>query len=112
MAKPGRPPGSDELAPIAPYDGDPTRALGKAFDRITGRAVDPEELKTYAEALQQYHLSPEDKFENGQFLVRGRTERRHVVATGFAWIGKEANRAGESEETDPIFSAATQYSAG
>jgi hypothetical protein len=108
-AKPGRPPGSDELAPIAPYDSDPTRALGRVFDRITGRGVDPEELKTYAEALQQYHLSPKDKFENGQFLNRGRTERRHVVATGFSWIGKEANRVGESGEADPVRSAVQDF---
>lgn len=53
----------------------------------------------------QYHLSPEDKFTNGQFLDRGRTERRHVVATGFAWIGKEANRVGESGEANPVNSA-------
>jgi len=53
----------------------------------------------------QYHLSCEDKFANAQFLDRGRTERRHVVATGFVWIGKEANRVGESGEADPILSA-------
>ena len=58
--------------------------------------------------LAQYHLSPEDKFENGQFLDRGRTERRHVVATGFAWIGKEANQVGDSGEADPIWSAVAE----
>lgn len=31
-------------------------------------------------------------------LDRLQTERRHVVATGFIWIGKEANDIGESGE--------------
>ena len=61
---------------------------------MTGKPIQPEQLKTYAEVLAQYHLSCEDKFENGQFRDRGRTERRHVVATGFVWIGKEANQIG------------------
>jgi hypothetical protein len=81
----------------------------KVFDRVTGKPVQPEQLKTYAEVLEQYHLSPEDKFENGQFLDRGRTERRHVVATGFVWIGKEANRVAESGEADPIWSAVEEF---
>jgi hypothetical protein len=106
---PGRPAGSVKLAPIAPYDSDTARALGKVFDRITGRAIEPDELKTYVEALQRYHLSPEDKFENGKFLDRGRTERRHVIATGFTWIGKEANHVGESGESHPIISATEQF---
>lgn len=98
----GRPRTTETLAPIAPYDSDPVRALSKVFDRVTGKAVRPEQLKTYAEVLAQYHLSCEDKFENGQFLNRGRTERRHVVATGFTWIGEEANRVGESGEVHPL----------
>lgn len=106
---PGRPPKTGELAPIAPYDSDPARALSKVFDRLTGKPVRPDQLKTYVEVLAQYHLSCEDKFENGQFLDRGRTERRHVVATGFVWIGKEANRVGESGEADPIRSTVEEY---
>ena len=98
----GRPPAQEIPAPIAPYDGNPTAAVSKAFDRITGKPVRADQLKTYAEALAQYHLSPEGKFENGNFLNSGRTERRHVVATGFDWIGKEANRVGESGEADPV----------
>jgi hypothetical protein len=88
---------------------DPTGALTKVFDRVTGRAISSEELKTYAEVLAQYHLSWEDKFDNGQFLDRGRTERRHVVATGFIWIGKEANRIGESGEAYPVRSAVGEF---
>jgi hypothetical protein len=101
----GRPKSAERLAPIAPYDSDPARALSKVFDRVTGEAIYPEQLKTYAEALAQYHLSPELKFANGDHLDRGRTERRHIVATGVVWIGKEANRVGESGEGDPIWSA-------
>jgi hypothetical protein len=106
---PGRPSKTDDLAPIAPYDSDPKRALEKVFDRVTGKPISQEQLKTYAEVLAQYHLSPEDKFENGQFLDRGRTVRRHVVATGFVLIGKEANQVGESGECHPIVSATEQF---
>jgi hypothetical protein len=101
----GRPPKVEGLAPIAPYESDPVRALSNLFDRVTGKAIRPEQLKTYAEVLVQYHLSCEDKFENGQFLDRGRTERRHVVANGFVWIGKEANRVGASGEEEPTAKA-------
>jgi len=64
---------------------------------------------TYADVLAQYHLSPEHKFENGDHLDRGRTERRHIHATGFVWIGKEANQVGESGEADPIRSAVEEF---
>jgi hypothetical protein len=105
----GRPPKCLELKPIAPFDIDPARALSKVFDRLTGKPVRAEQLKTYAEALAQYHVSPEHKFENGDYLDRGRTERRHVVATAFVWIGKEANQVGESGEADPIWSAVEEF---
>lgn len=105
----GRPADAGYPAPIAPYASDPARAFSHVFDRISGNPVPTESLKTYAEAIAQYHLSSEDKFENGQFLDRGRTERRHVVATGFIWIGKEANRVGESGEADPVRSAVQEF---
>lgn len=97
----GRPLKDHAPKPIAPYSHDPSRAVESAFDRLTGERVNREQLKTYAEALGQYHLSPEDKFLNGQFLDRGRTERRHVIATEFVLIGKEANQVGESGGADP-----------
>jgi hypothetical protein len=98
----GRPPKREDLKPIAPFDSDPVRALLNVIDRVTGESVPSDKLKTYADALCQYHLSSEDKFENGQFLDRGRTERRHVVVTSTSYIGKEANRVGDSGEPDPI----------
>ena len=55
------------------------------------------------------HLSPEGKFDNGQFLDRGRTEQRHVVATGIVLIGKEANRIGENGVFDPRSSSAAEF---
>ena len=109
--KRGRPRKSNSPKPIAPYDSDPVRALPNVFDRVTGDSVEPEQLKTYAEALAQYHLSCEDKFANGQFRDRGRTERRHVIATHFVLIGKEANRVGESGEADPVISAVEEFQA-
>ena len=80
-----------------------------AFDRVTGEHVKPEQLKTYAEMLAQYHVSPESKFENGQFLDHGRTGRRHVVGTEVVLIGKEANQVGESGEADQIVSAVQEF---
>jgi hypothetical protein len=105
----GRPPIAEPLAPIAPYDSDSVLAPSKAFDRASGKPVCPEQLKTYAEVLAQYHLSCEDKFSNGTFLDRGRTNRRHVVAATLLWIGKEANRVGESGETHPIWSPLQEF---
>jgi len=69
-----------------------------AFDRETGDAVLPGQLKTYAEALAHYHLSSESKFGNGEYTNTGRTKRRHVVASGVRLIGKEANGVGEYGE--------------
>jgi hypothetical protein len=54
-----------------------------------------------APALFNCHLSSEDKFENGEFLDQGQTERRHVVAESVVLIGKEANMVGASGEEEP-----------
>lgn len=105
----GRPPKADELKPIAPYDSDPGKAIPNVFDRITGEHAPANRLKTYAEVLCQYHLSPESKFANADYLDRGRTERRHVLATGIALIGKEANRIDQSGQSDPVVSAVTIF---
>ena len=110
-SKRGRPLKPSELKPIAPFETDPARALSQVFDRVTGKPIRAEQLKTYADVLLQYHLSPEHKFANGDHWDRGRTERRHVVATGQVWIGKEANRVGESGEADPIWSAVEEFTA-
>jgi hypothetical protein len=91
------------------YDSDPARALSNVFDRLTDNQVRPDQLKTYGEVLVQYHVSPEHKFANGDHLDRGRTERRHAVATGFVWIGKEANHVGDSGEGDLILSAVEEF---
>lgn len=97
----GRPRKNQLPKPIAPFSRDPTKALQTVFDRVTGDSIGADQLKSYSEVLAQYHLSCEDKFLNGHFLERGRTERRHVVAIGLTLIGKEANRVGESGEVDP-----------
>ena len=69
---------------------------------MSQRIIHPSAAKPSIPVHEQYHLSPESKFENGRFLDRGRTERRHIVATEFVLIGKEANMVGESGEADPI----------
>ena len=93
--------------PIAPYNTDIKRAAQNCFDRETGRPMSSKMLKTYREALAQFHLSPESKFLNGDYLDRGPTIRRHVEATAVHHIGKEANRWEEQfylgfDEEEPI----------
>jgi hypothetical protein len=79
------------IKPIALFDRDLSKAVETTFDRDTGRAVSAHRLKSYAEALSNYHLHPESKFVNGDFLDRGTTLRRHVHVATVQHIGKEAN---------------------
>jgi hypothetical protein len=88
----GRPRKQLDLKPIASFNRNIRDAAKNAFDRETGKALPANELKTYAEALAQYHLRPETKFLHGEYCDRGRTERRHVIATQLVHIGKEANK--------------------
>lgn len=79
-------------AVIAPFDDDPVRAVVKCFDRRTGRPVPASVLATYREAVADYHLHSESKFDNANTTDRGVTARRHVQAIAVEYIGKEANR--------------------
>jgi hypothetical protein len=89
ISKRGRPRKQSSIKPVAPFDKDMRKAAQFAFDRETGNSVEAERLMTYAEALAQYHLRPEAKFLNGDFFDRGRTERRHVVASQIIHIGRK-----------------------
>lgn len=79
-------------APTAPYDRNPKKASQQAFDRRHRNLKIPSRwLISYADALSDYHLQPENKFLGGE--VRrggGRLKRRHIVVTGVQSIGKEA----------------------
>lgn len=97
----GRPAKRKIPKPIAPFERDPALAAASAFDRETGEPVPLNTLKSYADVLRFYHLSPEEKFENGGPRDQGLTRRRHVVATDVVLIGKEANKVGEFGEGDP-----------
>lgn len=85
-----------------------------ALDRETGEPVAVTRLKTYAEALAQYHLHPESKFLHGAYGDRGLTERRHIVAETVELIGKEANRweeqffTGEDPEAQIVYGTAPE----
>jgi hypothetical protein len=79
------------LKPVAPFDRDHDKAIAAAFDRDTGQPVAASSLKSYADALAQYHLQPEAKFLNGNFIDRGMTLRRHVEMTETNHIGKESH---------------------
>jgi DNA-binding phage protein len=83
---------ADLPRPVAPYNLDPARAAENCFDRLTGEPVPANRLKTCAEALADYHLRPETKFLNGDYIDRGPTVRRHIHIAGVRYIGKEANR--------------------
>lgn len=78
--------------PVAPFDKDVARAAKNCFDRETGAVIDSKSLKTYAEVLAQFHLRPESKFENGEYLDKGATERRNIQAVSIRNIGKESNK--------------------
>lgn len=77
---------------IAPYDRDLTKAATRCFDRDSGKAVPVSMLRTFVDVLAQYHLRPESKFLNADFLDVGTTQRRHVKVQSIVNIGKEANR--------------------
>ncbi|MEO6247141.1 MAG: hypothetical protein ABIO85_00975 [Sphingomicrobium sp.] len=80
-----------DIRPIAPFDSSNAKAIGGAFDRISGDPISSDALKTYAEALAQYYLQPESKFLNGDYWDRGTTRRRHIHAGHVIHIGKESN---------------------
>jgi hypothetical protein len=107
--KRGRPNKAKAPKPIAPFERDAALAAQHTFDRETGEPVPVDALKTYAEALALFHLSPEDKFANGAPWDRGLTRRRHVVVTGVALIGKEANKVGDFGEGDPARSRIAEF---
>ncbi|MEQ9507036.1 MAG: hypothetical protein RLO80_12295 [Hyphomonas sp.] len=107
--KRGRPTKVKAPKPIAPFERDAALAAQQAFDRETGEPVPIDALKTYAEALVTFHLSAEDKFENGAPWDRGLTRRRHMVATGVELIGKEANKVGEFGEASEDSKAVSTY---
>lgn len=89
---------ADDAAPstvmrvIAPFNRNPAKAAGKAFDRDSGAVVRSAQLKTYATSLKSYHNHPEAKFLNGERGDRGPTQRRHVIVKSILHIGKEANK--------------------
>ena len=77
---------------VAPFDRDPTQALEHCIDRETGQPVPPEYLKSYRQALAQYHLHAEAKFLGGNYTETGVLQRRHIRVDCIEHIGKEANR--------------------
>lgn len=89
--KKGRPKKVGAAKPIAPFATDNGTAAELAFDRETGVSVSPASLRTYADALAQYHISPESKFLNADYLDRGTTRRRHIRMASALHIGKEAH---------------------
>jgi hypothetical protein len=110
--KRGRPRKPSPMRPVAPFSRNVGEAAKIAFDRESGKPVEPGLLMTYAEALAQYHLRPEAKFRNGEHTDSGRTERRHVVAEQIIHIGKEADRWEEQYFLGPDDDAEIEYGVG
>jgi len=107
--KPGRPRKPPPVRPVAPFSRNIGEAARAAFDRETGKRVEPGVLMTYAEALAQYHLRPEAKFLNGEHTDRGCTRRRHNIASRILHIGKEANKWEEQYFLGPDDDAEIEY---
>ncbi len=76
------------VRPIAPFDTDHAKAVRNCFDREAGAIVHAKQLKTYREALAQYHLHPEMKFLDADYTERGPTRRRHIHVAAIHLIGK------------------------
>jgi len=97
------------IKPIALFERDLPKAVETAFDRDSGRAIRPHRLKSYTDALSNYHLHPESKFLSGDYLDRGTTRRRHVRVVTVQHIGKESNDwerqavLGLSADAQPIY---------
>jgi hypothetical protein len=105
-------PGAESPHAVAPYDRDVAAATRRCFDRETGQPVAAERLQSYVEALAQYHLHPEAKFDHADYTDTGVTTRRHILATRIEHIGKEANRweeqlyLGENPDAQIVYGAA------
>jgi hypothetical protein len=80
-----------DCKPVAPYDRDLIKAVARCFDRVTGLPVATKALKSFKQVTAPYHLHPESKFLNGDYLERGVTRRRYVRAVAVRNISKEAN---------------------
>ena len=83
--------------PVSPYSRNPYEMLPRIRDRATREPVGQEWLRTYAEALRAYHLHPEAKFLDGDYLDRGPTRRRPVLVQTIEDIGKEADKWDDEE---------------
>jgi len=81
-----------QIRPVSPFNKNHRKALTQCFDRMTGQAIKPGQLKSYMTVLAQYHLHPETKFLNGEYLDKGKTQRRHISVEAIQHIGKEANK--------------------
>ena len=106
----GAPKKTKRAKPITTFERDPLRAAELVVDRETGDRVQKNDLKTASEALANYHLSTEDKFENGGPWDCGPTRRRHVQVTNAVLIGKEANKVGKAGEIDPVAGETIKFS--
>jgi hypothetical protein len=99
---------------VSPFDPDPEVAGTRAFDRDTGDPVPVEQLLTYHQVLAQYHLHPDPKFHGTDYGDCGPTDRRHIEAIGFEYIGKEANRweeqfyLGEDPEAQVLYGSSDE----
>lgn len=81
-----------DIKPISPFQKDNQKALEQCFDRETSNKINIEQLKSFSASIAQYHLHPESKFLNADFIDVGMTKRRHINVNSIQYIGKEANK--------------------
>jgi hypothetical protein len=83
----------DDVRPVAPYEKDSEKALGRIFDR-NSENMDPVSakwLRSVADVLRDYHRQPEYKFLGGGWNEEGILRRRHVFVDTIEDIGKESD---------------------
>ncbi len=101
--------GRSTAKPVSVYEKDLEKAAEDCFDRETSKPVPSQHLKSYQEALAQYHLHPEAKFHGGDWLDCGVASRRHIITTVVEHVGKEANRWEEQFYVGLDHNAQTEY---
>ncbi len=89
----------EDMRPVAPYEKDIDKALGRVFDRSSDslEAVPGKWLRTVADVLRDYHRQPEYKFLGGGWNEEGVLRRRHIFAETIEDIGKESDGWEEDE---------------
>jgi len=78
--------------PIAIFSKKSSEIYQQVYDRETMIKIPVSELITYSELLDNYHIHPEAKFDNGGYDSVGFTTRKNITVGYVECIGKESNQ--------------------